>query len=132
MKAQDLERIYNRRFEGKDAYRNLVWKTLVESFFQRYIPKGSAVLDLGCGYGQFINHIQAGGKYAMDLNPATRGLLDRDTTFLEADCSKRWPLDDASLDVIFTSNFFEHLPSKDALTDTIRQAHRCSANSSLW
>jgi SAM-dependent methyltransferase len=29
------------------------------------------------------------------------------------------------LDLVFTSNFFEHLPSKEALTDTLEQAKRC-------
>jgi SAM-dependent methyltransferase len=46
-------------------------------------------------------------------------------TFLEQDCSKAWPLADNSLDVVFTSNFFEHLLSKQALGETIQQAARC-------
>ena len=46
-------------------------------------------------------------------------------TFLLQDCSTRWPLPDASLDVVFTSNFFEHLPDKAALGRTLDEIRRC-------
>jgi SAM-dependent methyltransferase len=41
------------------------------------------------------------------------------------DCSTSWPLPDESLDVVFTSNFFEHLPDKAALGRTLDQVWRC-------
>jgi SAM-dependent methyltransferase len=34
-------------------------------------------------------------------------------------------LPDNSLDIVFTSNFFEHLPDKAHLLATLREAHRC-------
>jgi SAM-dependent methyltransferase len=40
------------------------------------------------------------------------------------DCTKEWPLPAASIDVVFTSNFLEHLPDKDAVIEACRQAHR--------
>ena len=33
-------------------------------------------------------------------------------------------LTDASVDVVFASNFFEHLPSKDAFIKTLAEIHR--------
>jgi SAM-dependent methyltransferase len=44
--------------------------------------------------------------------------------FLQQDCTTTWNLPAASLDVVFTSNFFEHLPDKQALGSTLEQAHR--------
>ena len=41
------------------------------------------------------------------------------------DCSKTWPLADASLDCVFTSNFFEHLRTKDDLRRTMMEIRRC-------
>ena len=38
--------------------------------------------------------------------------------------SRHLPIDDSSVDTVFSSNFFEHLPTKDALLDTLREAHR--------
>jgi SAM-dependent methyltransferase len=97
----------------------------VSRFFQLLIPTKSAGLDLGCGYGEFINHIQAATKYAMDLNPDARGRLNEDVRFFLHDCSVEWPLPPDSLDVIFSSNFFEHLPSKEMLSGVIAHAVRC-------
>jgi predicted SAM-dependent methyltransferase len=55
----------------------------------------------------------------MDLNPKTKSLLDQETIFYEQDCSNSWEIDPNSLDLVFTSNFFEHLPIKEALDRTV-------------
>jgi len=120
-----LERIYSNRFDGQSEYRTRVWKILVSQFFSRYVPSNATVLDLGSGQGLFINNIGCREKFAMDLNPGARQSLDSDVTFLEQDCSQRWELDNDSLDLIFSSNFFEHMASKQALSDTIGEARRC-------
>jgi SAM-dependent methyltransferase len=121
----DLERIYRLRFGKNQVYRQRVWAILTERFFQKYVRPDDAVLDLGCGYGEFINQIRCGAKFGMDLNPESPRHLDAQVKFLSQDCSERWPLPDATLNVVFTSNFFEHLPSKAALARTLDQAHRC-------
>jgi len=122
--ASDLQRIYEKRFATTKAYRNRVWKVLMRSFFQRYIPSDHTVLDLGCGYGEFINNVQCAKKYAMDLNPDTAQHLNTDVQLIQQDCSKPWQLPEQTLDTVFTSNFFEHLPNKDALSRTLAQVAR--------
>ncbi len=122
---RELQRQYQRRFEGQAAYRDGVWRVLTADFFARFIAPDATVLDLGCGYAQFINNIQAGAKYAMDLNPSARDCVREGVTLIEQDCSERWPLDDGSLDVVFTSNFLEHLPSKVLIRRTLGEARRC-------
>ncbi len=121
----ELERIYSVRFTGIEDYRNRVWQVLVSEFFSRWIGPGSAVLDLGCGYGEFINNLTAGQRYAMDLNPESRNRIHSDIRLIEQDCSSAWPLQNNSLDIVFTSNFFEHLPTKAALQGTLLEARRC-------
>jgi len=121
----DLQRIYGARFSANLDYRKAVWETLVSDWFGRYIQPGDAVLDLGCGYGEFINQVRCREKFAMDLNPDTASFLGADVTFLAQDCSARWRLPDGSLDAVFTSNFFEHLPDKAALGRTLDEIHRC-------
>lgn len=116
--------IYARRFAHNEAYRLSVWKVLVDRVFQPYVGADACVLDLGCGYGEFINNVRAARRYAMDANPATRQRLASGVEFLEQDSSRRWPVEDGSVDVIFTSNFFEHLASKEALRSTLEHAHR--------
>jgi len=93
--------------------------------FSRYFNEESTVLDLGCGYGEFINQISVKKRIGMDLNPDTQQRLDKEVIFLQRDCSMEWPIDDNSLDLVFTSNFFEHLPNKLSLALTLQQALRC-------
>ena len=123
--AQDLQKIYRRRFSETAAYRNLVWQELTRIFFNRWVGSEDAVLDLGCGYGEFINNIRAKKKWAMDLNPEASRHLAEEVVFLHQDCSTPWPLPEGSLDNVFTSNFFEHLPDKECLKRTLRQILRC-------
>ena len=123
---RELQTIYERRFvERRVAYRRELWQTLIGSYFQALVPPNATVLDLGCGYGEFINNVGAREKFAMDLNPKAPEYLLPSVKFLQQDCSQRWALPDASLDVVFTSNFFEHLPDKLALKLTLLEAHRC-------
>jgi len=120
----DLSRIYAQRFEPNLDYRKRVWRVLIDSFFQQYVPPGAVVLDLGCGYGEFINQVHAGRKHAMDLNPDAPRYLSAEVEFIRQDCSQPWQVGEASLDVVFTSNFFEHLPDKAALGRTLDQVHK--------
>jgi SAM-dependent methyltransferase len=121
----ELSRAYELRFGEADEYRRAVWRILLEAFFQPLIGPDKSVLDLGCGWGEFINQIQAKRRYGMDLNPASRAHLAPDVEFFEQDCALPWNLPNAALDVVFTSNFLEHLPTKEALRDTLAQARRC-------
>jgi len=114
-----LTQIYDKRFSGHENYRNQVWKILVKQFFSKWIRSTDHILDLGCGYGEFINNTKCEVRHAMDLNPKTRSLMDKEIIFHEQDCSKPWKIESNSLDLVFTSNFFEHLPNKESLDCTV-------------
>ena len=120
-----LQNEYQQRFESNTDYRNSVWKILCKDFFSQYIDKESIVLDLGAGWGEFSKNIIAKQKFAMDLNPDCGQRIKGIANFIQQDCSIKWPLEDASLDVVFTSNFLEHLPSKHAIDLSLKEAYRC-------
>jgi SAM-dependent methyltransferase len=121
----DLQRIYEARFQANLDYRRAVWRVLIDDFFQQFVRPTDAALDLGCGYGEFINQVRCGQRFAMDLNPDMPRRVEAGVQTLLQDCSTDWQLPDNSLDVVFTSNFFEHLPDKAALGRTLDQARRC-------
>jgi SAM-dependent methyltransferase len=123
--ASELQKIYGARFGLHLDYRRRVWSVLVPLFFQKYVREDASVLDLGCGYGEFINTIRCGKRFAMDLNPDAAKHIAPSVRFLEQDCSSRWQVEDRALDVVFTSNFFEHLPDKAALGRTLDEIFRC-------
>ena len=115
----NLAQIYEKRFSGHEIYRNRVWQILTKEFFLKWIKDSDHILDLGCGYGEFINHANCEVRHAIDLNPKTYSLLDEDIIFHEQDCSTQWKIEANSLDLVFTSNFFEHLPNKESLNRTM-------------
>jgi len=116
---------YRRRFEAEDESRRRVWKVLIEAYFQRYLDGVTSVLDLGCGWGHFINQVQAQERYAIDLNPDVSNHLERSVLLFTQPASDPWPLDDDTLDLVFTSNLFEHLPSAAAVSLALQEARRC-------
>ena len=116
---KQLTQIYEKRFTGHTNYRNCVWKILIDEYFSQWIKRTDHILDLGCGYGEFINHTKCDARHAMDLNPKTKSLLDKGIIFHEQDCSKPWKIEANSLDLVFTSNFFEHLPNKESLDRSV-------------
>jgi SAM-dependent methyltransferase len=115
---------YQLRFGEITHYRAQVWRILCREFFQKFIDENATILDLGCGWGEFINSIAARNKFGMDLNPDSPNHLESDVKFVHHDCSKEWPFTDSTFDAIFSSNLFEHLPTKSALASAISEAAR--------
>ncbi len=123
--AKKLQEEYNLRFSGLEEYRKNVWKILCKDIFQKHIPKDAGILDIGSGYGEFITNIEAKIKYAIDLNPDGKKYLTKNINFLNQDCSLNWPIKDNSIDVVFSSNFLEHLLTKEQVENTLTEAYRC-------
>ena len=121
--VEQLPLQYALRFRDNADYRRRVWAVLV-SYFSRWIPPESVVLDVGCGWGEFINAVRARQRIGMDLNPESARRLDPQVRFLQQDCSSTWQVPASSLDVVFSSNFFEHLADKESLRRTLEEAHR--------
>ena len=120
-----LQRLYANRFAKNTGYRDRIWKVLAGEFFSRWILTTDSVLDLGSGYGEFINNVRADHKYAMDLNPDAGKRLSESVSFLQHDSTQAWPIMANTLDIVFSSNFFEHLPDKAALSTTLQETFRC-------
>jgi len=119
---EKLKEQYQARFSKIEPYRDGLWKILTKNFFQRYINESDRVLDLGAGWGEFINNINAKEKIALDLNPDTKDKLKNNIEFVSQDCTEPWPEPIKGLDVIFSSNFLEHLPDKSAIEKSLSQA----------
>jgi len=120
----DLHKTYSRRFNGQELRRREVWETLNRHFFQQWIDPAATILDLGAGYCEFINSVQAKQKLALDLNPATVDHSTEGVRVLAQDVSETWDILSLSVDVLFTSNFLEHLTSKEQLAHCLREASR--------
>ena len=122
MNGSDLAELYKIRFaEGQLPRKNEIWRVICQHFLQKLINPASTVVDIACGYGEFINNIVAERKIAVDMNPDTRAFLRSDVEFHQCNALQ---IDKELLgcaDIVFTSNFLEHLPSKDVLNEFLQQ-----------
>ena len=110
----DLSALYRFRFrESERSKKMAIWKALCGSYFQALTGDGKIIADLGCGYGEFINNIKATEKYAIDLNPDARAFLAPDVKFCRCRADEISDIHGNAVDVVFTSNFLEHLKTKD-------------------
>lgn len=93
-----------------DPRREVVWKTLWRHYFRHIVPADGCVLDIGCGYGDFINQVEARRRVAIDLWSEFPRYLDPGVEPIIGDVTRISQLDDHSVDFAFASNIFEHLP----------------------
>jgi SAM-dependent methyltransferase len=120
-----LNKLYRSRFNPEEIKKkNRLWKVLCREFFQKYIPENASVLDIGAGYCEFINNIKAGTKYAVDLNPDTIRFAGSDVKVVICRADQLDFLADGSVDVVFMSNFLEHLDTKNEVLVILKEAHR--------
>jgi len=106
------QRIYQERWEDSELEKvSKVWEVLTRVFFQKLIGENSKVLDIGCGFCHFLNHLKAKEKTGVDANPSAGNYAAKDVTFIHSDdlCLKMLP--DEHFDCVLLSNFLEHLDS---------------------
>ena len=97
--------IYTKRWRNIEKV-NQIWKVLVEDFFQPMIPYESKVLDVGCGFCYFLNHLQVKEKVGVDANPSASNYAASDVIFYCTDDLTLPMLPNDYFDFVFISNFF--------------------------
>ena len=123
MTNTNLEKIYQRRFKDDLEFKKKMWRIFCADFFQRYVPEGATVLDVGAGYCEFINNIKGKRKIAVDLNSDLKKYAGKDVDAVIADFTDMKEIPDNSCDVAFVSSFFEHLIKPD-IVKVLNQIHR--------
>lgn len=117
----ELIHLYAQRFSERERQvKARLWRTLCSSFFSRYVPHNGTIVDIGAGYCDFLNAIQAARRIAIDLNPDTARYAAPGVEVIAAPVEQLdsvLPAD--SVDFAFASNVFEHLRSPDHLLRTL-------------
>lgn len=104
-----------------DKKRNVVWKEICK-YIQKYISYESSVLDVGTGYGDFINNIKCRERYAIDIEaPALRSSTKK--TRIAVGSFQSLPFKNQALDVLFASNVLEHL-DYEQMHNAIKESFR--------
>jgi SAM-dependent methyltransferase len=120
-----LSLLYANRFdEAERAWKDQVWRILWRRVFRRWVPPDATLVDLGAGFCEFINHAEAKRRIAVDLNPETARLAAPGVEVRAASADQLGFLEAGEADVVFSSNFLEHLPSKEAVGRVFDEAFR--------
>ena len=92
-----------------DPRREVLWATLCGSYFQDLVSPDDCVLDLGAGYGHFINNIRARRRIAFDSWPGMSGFLKPGVEGIVSAATDLTAIEDGTVDFVLASNLFEHL-----------------------
>jgi len=96
-----------------DPRSSAVWKSLWRFYFCKIISPNDCVLDLGCGYGDFINNVVARRRIAVDSWKHFRDYVDPDVECVLGSATDLDFIEDRAINFAFASNLFEHLSQAD-------------------
>jgi SAM-dependent methyltransferase len=112
MSGREIEGYHATRL-AHDARRTVLWRTLVEAYFAKMIPLDGCVLELGCGHCDFINHVRARRRVALDMWPGFQAYAAPGVETVVAAANELDFLEDGAVNFVFASNLFEHLHQSD-------------------
>ena len=113
MEAARVTEGYHDTRLAHDPRREAVWKALWHYYFRHQIRPTDTVLDLGSGYGSFINNVVAARRIAVDSWAGMADHLHKDVEPIVGSVSDLSAIADGSVDYAFASNLFEHLEQKE-------------------
>jgi len=105
-KNQYVDIVYDEKKKPFTIYPSKLVKYIIKRF---KINKGSKILELGCGRGEFINEFKKNEMKVTGLDLSYYAKEKFDINVIICDLSnKKVPLEDNSFDVIFSKSFIEH------------------------
>lgn len=119
----EKNKYYETRFTFLES-RKILWP-IIARYLQKFVWNEKKILDIWCGYGDFINNIKWKEKKATDLNVGVKEYLNKEIDFEAKNIIK----DNFSnsrkncFDVVFMSNFLEHFDDNELsiILDKVRE-----------
>ena len=114
-----------------DPRRATVWRALWQYHFSRQIEPDFCVLDMGCGYGDFINAVRARRRIAIDRWPDFPQHVEQGVETIVGPIDDLSRMEAGSIDFAFASNLFEHLQQTEFVQVLERLRPKLSARGTL-
>lgn len=107
---------YHASYLTPDPARTVVWRTIA-AHLAPLVPAQAAVLEIGAGYCDWINHVRAPRRVAVDIWDQLPAHAAAGVEAHVLDISRDLPsLGTAAFDVVLASNVLEHFPPDTAAT----------------
>jgi 2-polyprenyl-3-methyl-5-hydroxy-6-metoxy-1,4-benzoquinol methylase len=95
----------------------------------QHVSSGERVLDVGCAEARFAAHLAAAGAHVVGIDVAEEPLRrargrDADLDLRLVSAAGRWPLEDASFDVVWAGEVIEHVADTAGWLSEIRRVLR--------
>lgn len=120
-----INELYKVRFsEAERRVKQQIWSVLCENYFQTYVDRNDTILDIACGFGEFLTYIGAKRKIGIDINEGVKEILPDSIEFHKGSALDLKMIADETIDVVFVSNFFEHLLTKDHMLKVLLEVKR--------
>jgi len=117
--------LYDLRFgEGDRSAKDEVWREICRFLQRRYIAPSASVMDIATDRGYFIRNVTSAERWASDMRDTSES-MPSDVHFVRSD---GLALADVApndyFDVVFMSNYLEHLDSAESVIEQLRVARR--------
>jgi len=111
--ARAVTKGYHQTRLSFDPRRDVVWRSLWRFYFCKLISPNDCVLDLGCGYGDFINNVVARRRIAVDSWEGFLAYVNPDVERVVGSVTDLNFIEEGAINFAFASNLFEHLSKAD-------------------
>ena len=132
-KNLDAESMLEWRRKEADPYLNLVRDINQLLFIHKYksLGKRRRILEYGCAFGDILammktfnpGHDLYGVEVVKEIADITKGRIGEKRVFVMS-CEKRLPLKSGSVDIIFSMDMIEHVPSKKKIKMMFKETNR--------
>jgi len=119
LQVSTLAGYHHTRFEY-DPRREILWRSLFDFYFNRWIRADDCVLELGAGYCHFINNVRGRRRIALDMWPEMPTFLNPDVESHVGSATDLSFLQNGCVDFVFASNLFEHI-TQNEFSDVLHQ-----------
>lgn len=114
-----------------DPRRAVLWQSLWRHYFRKKVRPTDCVLDLGSGYGNFINVVTAARRIAVDAWPGFPAYLAPGIEYAVGPVTELDFISDGTVDFAFASNLFEHLTKAEFSSVLIHLRNKLAVDGTL-